>query len=227
FARLQLDRPALPRDGALQKVHFEVADTQHRLRGRVGGPPAERIHARREFGQRERLDEIVVTAGIEAGDEVVQHAQRAEEQDRGPDSGGADRLDDGQSIEARQHAVDDEDVVAPIGGELAARRAIGRMIDDMAEFAQPLGDVGRRIGGILDQQYLQSHLPTAARAERFGTVRLPPREVINRSRDRGEAAVPSRSRLSDRNDSIETYKSVRYRQPPLPAFALRLYDTVS
>ena len=67
---------------------------------------------------------------------------------------GAHRLDDGEAVDARQHAVDDQQLVALVGGERQAFAAVGDAVDDMAVLAQPVGDVGGGIGIVLDQQDL-------------------------------------------------------------------------
>ena len=48
----------------------------------ASAPAQQRAHARHQLAQRERLDEVVVGAGVEAGDAVVDRVARGQHQDR-------------------------------------------------------------------------------------------------------------------------------------------------
>src|SRR5438105_4531063 len=59
------DVPATP-DLPCSGVHFEVGEAKPRVF--LSAAPQEGADARREFGEGERLDEIVIGSGIKAGD---------------------------------------------------------------------------------------------------------------------------------------------------------------
>src|ERR1700736_2996945 len=59
FARQQLDRPAAAIDRAGDEVELEVADAQDRLLDHGRAAPRERLDARQQFDERERLDEVI------------------------------------------------------------------------------------------------------------------------------------------------------------------------
>ena len=81
-------------------------------RRRAAAAPQQRLEPRQQLGEGEGLDQIIVAAGAQAFHAVVDRAERAEDQDGDADLGGAQRGDDGEPVHARQHAVDDQRVVA-------------------------------------------------------------------------------------------------------------------
>ncbi len=104
---------AAARHALLLPVELEVAEAQHIRRPRSGaGAAQQRADARQQFGDRERLDDIVVGAGGEAADALAFLAARGQHDDRQlPWSrAGAQapaELDAGQ---ARQHPVEDHEI---------------------------------------------------------------------------------------------------------------------
>ena len=65
LARQQVDRLAAARDRAGQEVDLEIGDPQPRRRRRRGAAPQQRLDAREQLAEGERLDEIVVAAGAQ------------------------------------------------------------------------------------------------------------------------------------------------------------------
>jgi hypothetical protein len=73
LARLQVDRLAGTAHLAAQQVHLEVAGSKHG-RGCIAAglrAPRERLEASEQLAERERLDEVVVAAGFEPFDAIV------------------------------------------------------------------------------------------------------------------------------------------------------------
>ena len=75
----------------------------------IAGALEDPLDAQHELGRREGLREVVVGTGRQARDSIVDEAPRREDDDRRP-IGPADRAQDGEAVDLRQHDVqDDED----------------------------------------------------------------------------------------------------------------------
>ena len=82
FGRAQIDRAAGARHALLLAVDLEVAERQH-----VGEPlgqraPQQRAYARAQFGNRERLDDVVVGAGRQPAHALALLAAGGQHDDR-------------------------------------------------------------------------------------------------------------------------------------------------
>ena len=95
---------------------------------------------------------------------------------RSPTEASADRISTGvsicaarsalqhrQAVEHRQHAVEDDEVEAAVGGAEQAVLAVGRLLDAMALLGQALGEIGGGFAIVLDQQDLAAHEPSVRR----------------------------------------------------------------
>ena len=107
FPRQQIDRLAVALYGPLDEVHFQRAGLQSRL-PHVAAPAQERFDARRQFADVERLDQVVVAAGLQPIDPLVDRRECADHQGRRGVAFGAQRLDDREAILAMQHPIDDQ-----------------------------------------------------------------------------------------------------------------------
>mgnify|MGYP001812014145 CR=1 FL=1 len=89
LCRFDLQQPATAPDLTLQKIDFEVGNSQ---RGGIGrfrvGPPYQRFEPRHQLAESERFDEVVVAAGLQPGDPVIDFAERAQDQRRSAIVGG-------------------------------------------------------------------------------------------------------------------------------------------
>ena len=113
-----------------QAVEREVADAVGGLlRRALGAAARQRLDARQQLGEGVGLGEIVVAAGAQALDAVVDLAERGEDQHRRLAVLGAQGADQRQAVHLRQHAVDDGDVVAAFLGEVVAADAVGGVVD--------------------------------------------------------------------------------------------------
>ena len=119
LARQQIDQPAVALHGPLDKVHFERADLQPRL-PLVAAPPQERFDPRRQLADVERLDQVVIAAGLQPVDALIDRRQRADHQGGRNVAFAAQRFDDRKSVLAMQHPVDHQD------GGVRARRPRAR-----------------------------------------------------------------------------------------------------
>ncbi len=138
-------------------VHAQVAEGEHVVlavpgvgRGGVGAAAQQRADAGQQFVELEGFDEVVVGAGVEAGDPVADGVAGGEHQDRHGDLVGAQPPGGGQSVHAGHEDVEDDqlgvvagdllDGVEAVHGELGAvslegeaaaeRFADGRLVVD-------------------------------------------------------------------------------------------------
>src|SRR5262249_7743072 len=98
FARQQLKLAAAAMRGPGHEVHLEIADAQDGLLDDGGGAPRQRLDARQQLGERERLDQVVVAAGAQTAHAVVDLAKRADDERGRDDSGFAHAPDDRDSV---------------------------------------------------------------------------------------------------------------------------------
>jgi len=91
-------------DGEGEGVEGKIADREDRVEGSVGAA-GESAEAGEQFGKGERLGEIVVGAGVETGDFVVQLAFGSEDEDGGVIVGLAEALADGEAVKLWEHEV--------------------------------------------------------------------------------------------------------------------------
>jgi hypothetical protein len=122
------------------------------------GAPQQRLDARQQLGERERLHEVVVAAGAQALDSVVDRAQRAQHQHRRGDSVLAQRLHHREAVHVGQHAVDDQQVRAGLPRRGEAIAAVGAVLHAVAGFAQARHHVAGRLDVVFHQQDL--HQPS-------------------------------------------------------------------
>ena len=152
LARQQLDRLVAALDRAGQQVELEIGDPQPRRRRRRRAAPQQRLEPRQQLAEGEGLDEIVVAAGAQALDPVVDAAERGEDQGRRADLGGAQRAQHRQPVHPRQHAVEDDRVVAARARQEQPLAAVAGMVDDVAALAEPLDQIGGGLAIVFDDQ---------------------------------------------------------------------------
>ena len=145
------------------QVELEIADAQHRLLRHGRAAPRQRLDACQQFGERERLDQIVVAAAAQAAHAIVDLAERADDQGRRIDPGLAQLADDGQAVHARQHAVDGHHRVGVRRSQAKSVVAVVREIDLIAARPEEVDELRSRLRVVLDDQYA---------AARFGQCRV-------------------------------------------------------
>ena len=170
LARLEHDLRTGASDAVGEAIEFQVADAvEGRLGRRRRAPPAgQNLDPGEELGEGVGFGEIVVAPGPQALDPVVYLAERGQDQDRRLASLLAQGPDQGEAVELRQHAVDDEDVVVPALGHAVSVEPVGRVIHHVARLAEGLDEVGRRLAIILDDQDAHGETPPARARRRTG-----------------------------------------------------------
>ena len=97
-----------------RQVEAEVPDPEL---GRPGDatPPREGAQPGQELVEGERLDQVVVGAGLESGDPVGHGTQRGQHQHRSPVVDAADAAAHLEAVDVREHHVEHQDVVRVLG----------------------------------------------------------------------------------------------------------------
>lgn len=151
FARRQRHRLAVAAHAAGGAVEHHVAVRQ--LRHQLAVATADqRLQARRHFGQRERLAQIIVGAALQPADSLLQRVAGGEDQDRHVLPGLAPLAQQIQTVEARQAEIEDHRVVRRTVQRIFADDAVGEPVQIEAEFGQPGLDAVPDQFVIFDQQ---------------------------------------------------------------------------
>jgi hypothetical protein len=78
------------------------------LNGRLGGAASDGTETGEKDGERERFDEIIVSARVEAGDDVGGGITGGEHEDGGMILGGTEAASDFDAVDTRHHDVEDD-----------------------------------------------------------------------------------------------------------------------
>ena len=119
----------------------------------------QRLDAGEELGKGIGLGEIVVAAGLETANAVIDLTKRRQHQHRRLVAGPAHALDDGKAVALGKHAIDDQDVEATFLGHERPSLAIGRMFGDVPDLGQRLDEIGGRFPVVFDHQNAHVALP--------------------------------------------------------------------
>ena len=114
--------------------------------------------------------EIVVAAGAQAGDAVVDLAQRRQDQHRRRVAARAQAGDQRKAVAARQHAIDHHHVVVAEIGQREAGLAVTRHMGGVACFREGLFEIVGGLAIVLDDENLHgtSIRENAAEADAYG-----------------------------------------------------------
>ena len=153
-------------------VEREVAEAQDVAGQLASRAPQDRLHARDDLGEAERLRHVVVSAGAQRLDLVLDGVLRREEEDRGAEAALAHAPADLDALDVGEHPIEHDE----IGLELRDRReraAAGRLLAHLETFVPKRSRDGvddRRL--VVDDEDLaarirarvvhRSHLVTAA-----------------------------------------------------------------
>lgn len=137
--RGQVERGAVARDLAAQQVHFQIGDAQYVELARGGCPgdtaARQRQDACEQFRKREWLDQVIVGTIARSLNPVVHGIPRGEHQ-HGDILFLAQLPQDTDAVHARQHDVQQYEIVFAFRGQMQAGDAIGCHIHDMALLEQ-------------------------------------------------------------------------------------------
>jgi hypothetical protein len=144
---------------ARAQVDLQIAELDRRAR-LVRAPAHERAHAREELFELERLGEVVVGASVEQIDLVRERVERGQHED-GSGLRRAQLAQERAAVDAREHQVEDDEVVVPATELVPREVAVLRHIAGVALLAQRALQRRGQIGLVLDDQ--DSHGRRAAR----------------------------------------------------------------
>jgi hypothetical protein len=133
--RGELDRCSISSDPPGGRVQSQVPDPQ--LGGTFRGSPAdERPEPGQQLGERERLGEVVVRAGVQPRDPVGNAVAGRQHEDRAPVPGISEPPAHLKAVEIGQHHVEDDGVVRVLRCEPECFLAVTGDVDGVALFLQ-------------------------------------------------------------------------------------------
>ena len=118
----------------------------------VAGAPQQRADSSHELGEVERLRQVVVAPGAEAGEAIGQGAARREEDHRRVDALSTQRLDDVAPVGVGQADVDDEGVGNGALDPVQQRRAAPDALCPVRLFAQAAHEEGAHLDIVLEDE---------------------------------------------------------------------------
>ena len=127
----------------------------------AGGAPQQGAQPGQQLLEVEGLGEIVVGAGIEALDTVVNGAARGQHEDGSAKARAAKFPADGVAVLHRQHDVEDHDIVLVDGGLVQRLFAVAGDIDGVGLFAEAFGDKPGDPGFVFNQQDPHAEQPSS------------------------------------------------------------------
>jgi hypothetical protein len=143
-------------------IEREVVRPENR-RCAATGASSDRVNPRNELGEVERLGQIVVGAESESHHAIVQAFGGRQHQDARTTPLLDDPSTDVVSMDAGKVAIQNDDVIGVHGHLLERMAAVEGGVCDDALLPQPLGDRGRELGVVLDDQDLDDRPPIALR----------------------------------------------------------------
>src|SRR5262245_54038953 len=135
-----------------QSVELEIAHSQHRLLAPAAPSAGQHLHARQQLGKRIWLGQVVVAAGPQSLDPVIDLTKGREDQGGRLHALGPQRADDGQAVPFGQHAVDDQHVILTPEGHGEAIVTIRRGVGDVTHLTEGLDEIIRSVAVVLDDQ---------------------------------------------------------------------------
>ena len=149
-----------------RRASTTTSPDDERRAGAVAAVAAQqRVQARAQLGDRERLDEVVVGARLEAGDAVVDVVARREDADRHVDAAGAHAPHDADAVEVGHRDVEDDRGGRPRrDGVERGAPAVGRLHGEALEAQRALEGLpdGRLVVDDEDQRSSSGHASQGA-----------------------------------------------------------------
>ena len=110
LARCELDRLAVPANAACREIDVECAVSDDRVRVASVAPP-DRADPGRQFGEVERLNEVVVRTGVQPLDPVRDLVERGQDDDRRHITAGTQGPEKSDPPAIRQHEIEQDQII--------------------------------------------------------------------------------------------------------------------
>ncbi|EGE60812.1 peptidase [Rhizobium etli CNPAF512] len=151
FVRGQLQRRAV--DRRLRGFGVEPHRPADDFRGGMpGGAADQRPDARQHFLDMKRLGDVIVGAGVDAGNLVAPAVARRQDQNRHGAAGAAPFLQHGDAVHLRQADIEDNGVIGLGIAEEMAFLAVERLVDDITRLLQRVGQLPVQVDIVFDYQ---------------------------------------------------------------------------
>ena len=128
----QLEPPLAAVDVVREPVEGEVLEAENARTVVLTAASQQRSYTREQLAQRERLDEIIVGTGVQAGDAVIDRVARGQHQDRATITACTQSPADLQSGNSRHRHVEHHRVEALLRQNIERSDAIASQLDDVA-----------------------------------------------------------------------------------------------
>ncbi len=157
FQELQLARGELyfapaADDAAPQQIKLQIRDLELRGLRRAGASAQQGFDASQELCEREGLGEIVVAAGFQPTDPIVNASQGAQHQNGCRDAPLAHPPNDRETVDLGQHPIGHDQIEFSRRREEHAIAPVRCVIDGVAALTQALDEEFRRLGVVFDEQ---------------------------------------------------------------------------
>ncbi|EGE60822.1 transcriptional regulator [Rhizobium etli CNPAF512] len=166
FARLQRNFLAAAAHLVGEPVEFEITDAIDDILFRRALAAAKHLDTRQQFAEGIGLRQVIVATGTKTGHPIIDLAKRGEDEHRRMDALAAQLADDGETVAARQHAVDDDDVIGIFRSHEQTALAVAGVVGDNARLAKGFREVDRGFEIIFDDENL--HAADITHRLRFG-----------------------------------------------------------
>src|SRR5262252_31111 len=152
FPRQQLDLAAAPADNPRQQVDLQVANAEDGFLYHCSAATGERIDPRQHLPRRKWLDQVIVAAGAQPADAVIDFAESAQDQRRGHDPFVPQAAYDLDPIDPRQHAVNGHHNIIARAGALQSIFSVRREIDAVATRLQTIDQLLSGLRVVFDHE---------------------------------------------------------------------------
>src|SRR5882757_3046079 len=138
--------------GPRYQLDREIAETEDGLLGNDVAASPQRLDTRQQFDKGKRLDEVVVAAGAQAADAIVDLPERTDDQDGRGDTVVAQLAHDRDAVDVRKHAVDRDDRIVAGGAAVQRLVAVGRQVHLVTAGRERIHELAGGFRVILDDQ---------------------------------------------------------------------------
>ena len=147
----QIDRLACPSDGSRGRVESQVSHGQD---GRPLPRPStqQSAQAGQQLAEGERLGQIVIGAGIQPPDPVLDRVAGGEKENGSPPTGGPQLPAHLKAVQAGEHHIQDDRVIIVLGSKPQTLGPVARYVDGVALVLQPALQQCRHPRLVFDQQ---------------------------------------------------------------------------